>query len=224
MNTSLGNISLMTMMVWSYCQLRGITCALINDGDDCVVIMERADLDTFMNGIVWWFDESGFVLKVENPVFVLEHIEFCQSHPIEITPGVYRMVRDPRVVLSKDLVVVKPIQHESDYNFYRRAIGMCGMALAGDVPIFCQFYQTLIRGTTETKRKVEIESGMQYLALRMSARFREPTATARVSFWEAFGIPPDLQVALEQDYSRMTLRWNTPSHTLRFGNHIAGLR
>jgi hypothetical protein len=224
MNTSLGNISLMTMMVWSYCQLKGITCALINDGDDCVVIMERADLDTFMNGIVWWFDESGFVLKVEKPVYVLEHIEFCQSHPIEITPGVYRMVRDPRVVLSKDLVVVKPIQHESDYNFYRRAIGMCGMALAGDVPIFCQFYQTLIRGTAETKRRVELESGMQYLALRMSARFREPTATARVSFWEAFGIPPDIQIALEQDYSRMTLRWNTPSHTLRFGNHIAGLR
>jgi hypothetical protein len=223
MNTSLGNITLMTTMVWSFCKLKNIHCSLINDGDDCVVIMETSDLQQFLDGIEWWFDESGVVLKVENPVYFLEHIEFCQSHPIEIRPGVYRMVRDPRIVLNKDLVVVKPIQHESDYNFYRRAIGMCGMALAGDVPVFCQFYQALIRGTTESKRKVELETGMQYLALRMHYKFEEPTTVARVSFWEAFGINPDLQMALEKDYSRMTLKWHTPEHTLKFGNHIAEL-
>lgn len=222
-NTSLGNIALVTLILWSYCQSIHLTCSLVNDGDDCVLIMEFADLNNFLNGVKNWFERSGFRIKLEQPVRTLEHIEFCQSHPVEITPGVYRMVRDPRVVLNKDLVVVKPIQNKQDYDFYRRAIGECGMSLAGDVPVFCQFYQALIRGTVPSTRKVELESGMQYLALGMSAKFQEPTSVCRISFWEAFGITPDYQVALEKDYARMSLTWHPPTHTFRFGNLIAGM-
>jgi hypothetical protein len=180
-------------------------------------------LNDFMRNVVAWFAELGFVMKVETPVYKLEHIEFCQSHPVEVAPGVYRMVRDPRVVLDKDLIVLKPIQHKSDYDFYRRAIGLCGLSLAGDVPVFNQFYSALVRGTVASNRVVELESGMQYLAMGMKQKFSEPTATARVSFCEAFGIPPDLQEALEGEYSRVTLQWSTPDCVLGFGNLIAGL-
>jgi hypothetical protein len=210
-------------MMWSFCVAFFLRCSLINDGDDCVMIMERSDLGAFVNNVEGWFAELGFRMKVEQPVYKLEHIEFCQSHPIEVRPGVYRMVRDPRIVLNKDLIVIKPIQHQADFDFYRRAIGLCGMSLAGDVPVFCQYYQALIRGTNESKRKVELETGMQYLALRMTHKFSEPSQVARVSFWEAFGISPDLQVALEHDYARATLKWSTPDHTFGFGNLIAEL-
>jgi hypothetical protein len=64
---------------------------------------------------------------------------------------------------------------------------------------------------------------MQYLALGMRDECSEPKVCARVSFWEAFGITPDLQIALEKAFSQVSLNWDKPSHTLEFGNLIAGL-
>jgi len=228
MNTSLGNVLLMCLMMRAYANTKNFRIALINDGDDCVLLCERkhvgdlADMGT-------WFQQLGMVMVAEEPVFELEQLEFCQSRPIEITDGVYRMVRDPRVVLSKDLITIKPVQGEADYMFYRRAIGQCGLSLAGDVPVMWQFYQAMMRGTTERhsaksngrKRVFELETGMQYLALGMNEKCSEPTTAARVSFAKAFGIMPDLQLALEREYSRLDPTWEVPVHVFGFGNLIA---
>jgi hypothetical protein len=34
------------------------------------------------------------------------------------------------------------------------------------------------------------------------------TDEARVSFWEAFGIPPDMQIAMENDFSTMDIDYS----------------
>ncbi len=215
MNTSLGNVLLMCLMVHAYLQDKPFRSALLNDGDDCVVIVERGDA-TALDDLPDWFLQLGMIMKVEPAVDVLEEIEFCQAHPIEVTPGVWRMVRDPRVVLSKDLCVVKPVRDEQTWKKFRRAIGECGLALAGDVPVFNQFYSALFRDTTLSKgamkkfRKRSPETGMDYLALGMHPKFSEPTSCCRVSFAKAFGIWPDLQVAMEQEYANVVVTWREP--------------
>jgi len=215
MNTSLGNVLLMCLMVWSYLQGKPFRVALLNDGDDCVLICERQNVGQFAD-LAGWFQQLGMVMKVEEPVFCLEEVEFCQAHPLEVRPGLWRMVRDPRQVLSKDLCVVKPVRDEQYWKAMRKAIGECGLSLAGDVPVFGAFYNSLLKDTTLSKRAAAKlsnrapETGMEYLARGMSAKYCEPHTVCRVSFAKAFGIWPDLQVALEGELSKLTPLWRKP--------------
>jgi hypothetical protein len=215
MNTSLGNVLLMCLMVHAYLADKPFKASLLNDGDDCVLICERAHLAQLAD-LPDWFQQLGMIMQVEEPVFVLEDVEFCQSHPIEIRPGVWRMVRDPRVVLSKDLCVVQPVNDLATWTRMRHAISECGLALAGDVPVFNEFYNSLGRGCSPSKRALARlaaqgpQTGMEFLALGMHRKYQVPTSTCRVSFAKAFGIWPDLQVALEQEYRGLTVDWHDP--------------
>jgi hypothetical protein len=174
-------------------------------------------------------------MTVEQPVFILEEVEFCQSRPVYVG-GTYRMVRDPRVTLDKDLCVVKPVQHRKDWQFYRRAIGLCGLCLAGDMPILGCFYDMLVRGTSTADcvkaqsnsrrrgvRELQLETGMQYLALDMKHKWSIPSPQTRASYYFAFGIPPDLQVAVEKIYRNQQLVWKDYQCVTEFGKTIAGL-
>lgn len=222
MNTSLGNVMLMCLMVWTYLSKSGFvfgespTVSLLNDGDDCVLIFESDQLQC-LDRLPEWFSQLGFIMKVEKPVYELEHVEFCQSHPIEVDVGVWRMVRDPRKVLSKDTYVVKPINNINDWDYFRTAIGQCGLSLAGDLPVFCEFYRCLMRGAnpycTRSRRnrfRAPLDTGMEYLARGMEVKYSSPTDRARVSFCRAFDIWPDQQIALEEEYRRIRLHWSEP--------------
>jgi hypothetical protein len=230
MNTSLGNVMLMCLMMHSYARTKDFKIALINDGDDCVLVMERENVGQLAD-LTPWFERLGMVMVVDPHVSVLEHISFCQTRAINVGGGVYRMVRDPRECLNKDLVSVKNINSKADLDFYRRAIGMCGLSLAGDLPVYTSFYTSLIRGTTERNfrnwkgkmRAIELETGMQYLALGMAVKHSEPSSDSRVSFYEAFGILPDVQESLEESYSLTWSEWEKPKCVHEFGNLIAGL-
>ena len=124
------------------------------------------------------------------------------------------MVRDPRATLDKDLANVAPVTNQTDFDYLRGSIGLCGLALAGDVPVYCEFYNSLCRGTWNPKfekRREEqgLRTGAEYLALGLHAKYQEPTVEARVSFWKAFGMTPDEQVALEDLYRGWRPIWNT---------------
>jgi hypothetical protein len=101
MNTALGNIILMTLMVYYYLQVRGVRGRLINNGDDCTLIVERADILTVLDGLHDWFLQYGFNIVQEPVVDVLEKIEFCQMHPVCVS-GQWTMVRNFHNSLSKD--------------------------------------------------------------------------------------------------------------------------
>jgi hypothetical protein len=203
MNTSTGNVLLMCAMMFAYKEHCGVNFALINDVDDCVCIMERKDRRRFEADVQDFFDRLGFIMKVEEPVEMLEHIEFCQSRPVQVTEGVWRMVRDPRTCLVKDSCTLKHVAHAKDWDRYRDAKSQCGLALAGDMPIFNEFYSCLGRGVI-TRGKREVESGMEYLAVGMDLKYKEPTTISRVSFFNAFGIDADTQIALEKFFRSRT--------------------
>jgi hypothetical protein len=219
----------MCLMMKAYCETKDFKVSLINDGDDCVLFCDRKHADKF-GDMGEWFGALGMIMTVEPPVYELEHVEFCQSRPVMTNQGTYRMVRDPRVCLTKDVMVVKPVFNESDFRFFRRAIGQCGLSLAGDMPIYSNFYQMLIRGTTHADmknskgvlRKDNFLEGMQFLSVRMQALIAGPTPECRVSFAKAFGILPDYQEALETEYDGVQLSYDQILEVHKFGELIAG--
>jgi hypothetical protein len=209
MNTSLGNVLLMCAMMWSYLRDKGIKYEFVNDGDDCVLIIERCDLWRLID-LQGWFLELGFEMERDEPVDVLEHIVFCQSQPVLACDGEYKMVRDPRTCLSKDSMTTKFLR-EWEYNPYRKNLSDCGIALAGDMPVLGAFYDCLGRGAVRNDRIAggdeRFFSGLAMASERMHTVLQEPTPASRVSFYIAFGLTPDRQIAIEDEYRTLQLAW-----------------
>jgi hypothetical protein len=229
MNTALGNVIIMCGLVWSYCDQHDIHAELLNDGDDCVIICESRDLHRF-DGFVPWFAEMGFPMEMEEPVHVLEEIVFCQAQPV-FDGESYVMVRDPRTAISKDLMTLRPCRNASEWRAIRRAVGECGMSLAGNIPVWNEVYAMLIRDTDLTRstwkwntlgRRVKqrarrlvdydaVTEGMRHLAQGMHQKYATPSEETRYSFWKAFGWLPDVQVSLEGTYRQVQPEWATPA-------------
>lgn len=204
MNTALGNVLIMCGLMSQFLQEWGGPGArLVNDGDDCVVLVERRMLTTVKAMAQQWFLDFGFTMKIEGDTDVFEKIEFCGSQPV-FDGEKWVMVRNPHTTLDKDMVSVKPINDQPTWARQCQNISDCGLALAGNIPVFCSFYDMLSQGI-DTPR--QLETGMDYLALGMEGKRRVPSEAARTSFFMAFDITPDEQVALEEFYDSVTPRW-----------------
>lgn len=199
MNTALGNCLLMCALV--HCFMDGRKHALYNNGDDCVVIMERAQL-RHMAKLKEWFLGMGFTMKVEEPVYQLEHIEFCQTKPV--WDGVrWRMVRNLRTCMAKDAVIPKHIVGDKSILKHIATLGQCGAALSTGLPVLQEYYQAMLRvDATPGKRE---SSGMAFMARGLQPRVGPVTDEARASFYWAFGILPDLQVEMEESLRAWTM-------------------
>lgn len=226
MNTALGNCLLMSAMVWEYLRSRGIRASLANNGDDCVVIMEQSDLRRFMEGLPEWFLEMGFTMKVEEPVTVFEKIEFCQTHPVW-TPRGWVMCRDGLTAMAKDCHSVLPLKQGKMAFGWCTAIGECGLALSSGMPIFQEFYLAMLRTGKGVRigKHPALESGFARLSAGMVAKVAPVDDRSRISFWEAFGVLPSAQVALEarlrkyDGHPEVLLRRETSvDHSLFFGD------
>lgn len=204
MNTALGNVLLMCSMLWTFCKTFKIRARIVDDGDDAVVVVDRADEQKFYDHCKPWFLKLGFTMKYESSALKFEHIEFCQSQPVW-DGSRYVMCRDPRIVLSKDLICVRGFNSRKQWKQLMGSVGLSGMSLAGNLPVFWKFYQTFQPGGERL-----MESGMDYLAIGMEFKQSEPTWDSRVSFFTCFGITPDEQLALESHYDTINTEWATP--------------
>lgn len=197
MNTSLGNCLLMSMMVWTWCQKQEVRARLANNGDDCVVFMERHQLKQFGEGLAPFFRQLGFTMVIEEPVDVFERVVFCQTQPVNA--GGWVMVRDPRISIAKDAVSLLPLNQ--CWKKWRNAVGLCGLSLTGGVPVQQEFYHSLSQCEGEQLKTQEddlaIGYGMKMLAYGMDRKLVPVSPAARFSYWTAFGILPDEQVAME---------------------------
>jgi len=198
MNTSLGNCLIMCALVHTLAAERGTRVRLANNGDDCVVIMERRDLAAFTRNLKEWFLEFGFNMKVEEPVDIFERIEFCQAHPV-FDGERYIMVRDWRTVTSKDACCVnRDYGHGRSAKAWLGAVGECGLAMSGGIPVMQEYYQAFRRhGVLGREIACVNETGMAMLARGLHREAREPTDEARVSFYMAYGLLPSAQKAIE---------------------------
>lgn len=208
MNTGLGNCLLMCAMVYAYAEERGVHVKLVNNGDDCVVILEKGDLNKFTADLDAWFMEMGFRMVAEDPVYELHQIEFCQMHPIEIGDSC-RMVRNIPATLRKDTMTVHPLTNAGHRHKWCTAVGTGGLWLTGGVPVLQDFYQAYQRIGCNTSSKMADDptfaTGMRLMSKGMKEHYREPDAWTRVQVFEAWGISPDEQVAIERHLKEFEL-------------------
>jgi hypothetical protein len=214
-NTSLGNCIIMCALIWTWSKRACVDVQLANNGDDCVVFMERADKERFVQGLENWFETKGFRMTVEKPVAYFEQIEFCQSRPV--FNGVdYVMTRNLSTTLQKDAMCLVPVQTTTVLQKWFTAVGQGGLALNSGVPVFQSFYNAYLRaggGKCSQKFTEHIRRGTN-VALRvhgLDATKRRIVPESRLSFYIAFGITPDRQVCLEKYYDEWTLSTLEPS-------------
>lgn len=216
-NTGLGNCLIMSAIVITYCEHVGIKFRLANNGDDCVLFLETDDLPR-LDGLDQWFLEFGFQLTREQPVFTLEQVEFCQAHPVHIGGG-WRMVRNPLISMSKDSVSLQSWKSKRDIEYWCHSIGSCGSKLSSGVPVLESWYRMVKRhGCTPSEGYLDSVglSGMSYMAAGVAEC--EVDDDARYSFYKAFGILPDLQLALEAHYDSMAIDLDSGAPMMTFAD------
>lgn len=218
MNTSSGNCLTMCGTVYSYMNYCGITkYHLANNGDDCVIIIERRDFARFSEGLDNWFKEIGFDMEVGKAVDVFEEIKFCQTQPV--WNGVnWVMVRDPRTALAKDATANCNIAAENDHATWCDAMHHGGTALTAGIPVWQQFYAMFPKNGRKASHAQTIggliDSGMWHLKGNMEYRQLPIGPDQRVSFWKAFGILPDDQILLEEQFAQQKLHYTVPTRDL----------
>lgn len=218
MNTALGNCLIMTGVIREYCLSLGIVPSLANNGDDCVVFMERVNVDKFMAGLNQHGLDFGFTLKVEEPCYEFERIEFCQSRPVCVD-GEWIMVRNPWICTSKDTCMKHPdvSRMEQSYRIWLKQVGGCGLALCGGLPVLQDFYLACSR-EGETGRLHDSadfqRTGLAWASKGMCRSARPVSEATRYSFWLAWGMTPDYQVALESEWRSWTFGDMRPDQNL----------
>lgn len=196
-NTGMGNCLIMSSIVLAYFDHVGITARLANNGDDCVVFCERKHLH-LLEGIDDWFTRFGFKLTREAVVDVFERVVFCQSQPVWVGSA-YRMVRDPWTAMSKDCVSLLGWDTPGQFAVWRDAIGVCGGELTRGVPVWESFYQSIrIDGKLGGGLEHVYDSGLGFMAKGVAKAVINDQS--RFSFYLAFGIDPDLQLAIETSW------------------------
>ncbi len=207
LNTSLGNCLIMCGLVHAFFSEMGVRVELCNNGDDCVVIVEREEEERILKRLPSWFTRKGFAMTVEPPVYDFDSIEFCQTRPVLLKTG-WRMVRNHEAMLKKDPMCLIPINGVSDLQKWLYAVGECGGILASGVPVQQAFYECFRR------HGVKCSAGMRDAIFRGTSMMQRldgldvsacVTAEARVSYYYAFGVTPDQQVCLEHYYQNFVI-------------------
>jgi len=113
-NTALGNCALMVMMVRAAMKRLGVRkWDILDDGDDCLCIMEAGDWERVSPLLPGVFLDYGQELKIENVARHITEVVFCQSRVVELPDGPV-FVRNWRKVLSQTACGVK---HWSDPSY-----------------------------------------------------------------------------------------------------------
>lgn len=206
LNTSLGNCLLMCALIHEMCRKLGVDAELANNGDDCVLMFERTELQKVLECVPGFFAEKGFRMTVEAPVDIFEQLEFCQSRPVLLAGG-WCMVRNVRTCLKKDPMCLVPIQNTKVWRKWLAAVGQCGLATVPGCPVLQSFYGAFERSGSRTTKRFN-EHVFRNTSMVERATKGKPTTildTARASFYRAFGITPDYQIALEHYFDRVAI-------------------
>lgn len=208
MNTAMGNVLIMCGSMYAFVRSLNVRARLINNGDDCCLIVERGDVSLVSASVVEFYSRIGFIVDIEGTTDCFERISFCQTHPVY--DGVrHVMVRDPNVAISKDVTIIKNWSMK-EYSVYLRELGIAGMAAYGNMPVWTSFYSCLMRSCVEGSVSAGLrahvrgpidESGLGRLSSGVSNR-GPVTWQARASFALAFGLNPDVQRSLETYYDQ----------------------
>lgn len=213
MNTSMGNKLLMCLMAKSYIDTKPFRIEFVNNGDDCLVITESDKLAEF-HDLKDYFADFGFKIVSEDPVYDFERIEFCQTKPV-CCNGMWRMVRNVKTCLAKDLTSITMGHRIDEYRVWLRDVGKCGLSIAADVPVMGAFYRMMDRlGATGPRNLAGVSEFTWYLQQSKGAHTKHtsPDPQGRLSYWLSTGLTPDEQEELESLFNGVG--WGTDKRQL----------
>lgn len=198
MNTSLGNKFLMCLMAFAFVSSKPVEIEFVNNGDDCLLILEKKHLKT-LNNLEHYFKKFGFKIVREAPVYEFEHIEFCQCKPIYCN-GIYRMIRNVKTCLLKDVTSVNLGHDVEAFQRWLNDVANCGLSFAADIPVLGSYYRMLQRFGRKGKllRSRGLFDCYGTLSRNAHIDFDQPDDAGRYSFWKQTGISPDAQLELEK--------------------------
>lgn len=198
MNTSLGNKLLMCLMAYQYIIELNIDAKFINNGDDCLLFIEKRNLGKLL-GLKPYFLEFGFNIVTEDPVYEFERVVFCQTSPI-CCNGIWRMVRNVKTCMTKDVTSINVGHDVTRYREVLKSIGDCGLATCADVPILGAFYRMLSRFGLSSDADFSDRGYSYYYRSSKNATctYSTPDSEGRLSFFISNGICPDVQECIEQ--------------------------
>lgn len=209
MNTAMGNVFLMCAVTHHYLCSIGVKYRFINDGDDCGIFIE-AEHAHLLDGLPAHHLKYGFEMEVEPAVDKIERVEFCQCRPVQLAPGKWMMVRNIFKCMAHDWVVLTTRDWATTEEVLV-ATSRCGLALYADVPVLGEMYLAMSRFNVRNNvvdRILKDEHSGTGRTWRLFASSHRPFAVdetlARVSMHSAFGILPDEQVHLENEYRAFT--------------------
>jgi len=212
-NTSLGNKLIMCAMVWSYLREYEIEASLCNNGDDCVLVCERDQLDVIQRTLTGYFLRKGFNMVVEKPVYHIEQIEFCRSQPVAVGNS-YHMVRGISS-LSRDCVTTINVSRREDFEEMMTAVGYCGMVINDGIPIHSRLHQRMfaLGGGRVNQRLLDKYEDYNHLERMGKRRSTDSPITdlTRLSYFRAFGIDPHRQLIIERYYDQAMVAAATSS-------------
>lgn len=209
MNTALGNVYLMCAITHHFLKELGVNYRFINDGDDCGIFLERKHL-CLLDSLPEHHLKFGFEMEVEPPAFTPEEIEFCQCRPVQLAVGKWMMVRNIHKAMLHDFTVLTTRDWATTAEVLV-ATSRCGLALYADVPVLSEMYLAMSRFPCRenvVRRILDQEFSGHGRTWRLFAsqhrKFPVDETVARVSIYKAFGILPDMQILLENQYRAFT--------------------
>lgn len=212
MNTSSGNIYLACALFYAFLMEKDRPFRFANNGDDCIIFLNRRDLSAVLGGMTEWFVDGGFTLVAEEAASQFEDIEFCQAKPVQTSNG-WLMVRNPHTSLAKDATSLCKISCPKVCAAWLNAVSCGGDALTKGVPVVNAFYTQFPRSSAKVHLQ-ELErfrdSGLIRMRGAMALLDSTITPEARYSFWKAFGILPDEQKELEESFTKNKFKHNEP--------------
>lgn len=196
-DTATLNCLLMVGMVIGFFDYSQVTkFDLMDDGDDCLLMIEEEDVAKVELLIPYYFYELGHESKCGGAVR-LEDAEFCHT---KLVGG--KMIRDWRKVLRTCFSSYKHYHNVGGFRVMK-SIAQCELSLGVGVPIVQEFFQCWLEKFTHLEAAVLDVTEGSYLRARLERRDywnAEPepiTESMRLDFERAWGISPQQQRGLE---------------------------
>lgn len=211
MNTALGNcIIMLAMLIGAFDEVIKVQYDLLDDGDDCLVIIEEADYERVVGMLPDLMLSMGHELKIENVARTMGDVVWCNSKPV-YDGQKWKFVRNPFKVMSTCLVgtrwmgVPDKIRRE-----FVAGLGQCEAALNSGVPVLQEYARALIRNSQGAKVRFDTNSNEWWRYIR-EIRNRGSdiiTEDSRISFHKAFGIDAETQLQYEHTLRNWTIKFS----------------
>jgi len=231
-NTGMGNSLVMLAVVDAVMRIIGVSqFDSLVDGDNALIFIPRRDCQEVVQRFgPTALECSGHEMVLERPVDHLEGVRFGQSAPVRTQFG-WTMVRDWRKVLSGGTSSHANLNEPKFAGRYLHGVALCEASLARGVPILGKWAESLRRNTErfgcagvwDHLRDYQV-LGVRLDGALSNTRYVEPSMGARESFCLAFGVPPDVQLAMERELEagRVVVDLALPAEVPNYHDFLSG--